>query len=102
MARIFCQITHSKLGQPIESSYVRHLMKRLAVKAGLDKRIHAHGLRHTMASEMRSENIDIGIISKHLGHSLDAKHRVHSEFGLGQIRARQAFGTILKAGREWV
>ena len=67
--RIFCQITQGALGRPIESSYVRHLMKRLAVKAGLDKRVHAHGLRHTMASEMRAENIDIGIISKHLGHS---------------------------------
>ncbi|HIG30573.1 MAG TPA: hypothetical protein EYQ50_23360 [Verrucomicrobiales bacterium] len=67
--RIFCQITQGALGKPVESSYVRHLMKRLAVKAGLEKRVHAHGLRHTMASEMRAENIDIGIISKQLGHS---------------------------------
>ena len=32
-------------GHPCDSSYVRHLMKRLAVKAEIDKRAHFHGLR---------------------------------------------------------
>ena len=38
-------------------------------KAKIKKRVHAHGLRHTLAAELREENEDIGIISKQLGHS---------------------------------
>ena len=56
-------------GKPVQSVYVRNLMKRLAEKAGIEKRVHPHGLRHTGASELLSEGINIGIISKQLGHS---------------------------------
>ncbi len=30
--------------------------------------VQLHGFRHTHASELRSEGVDIGIISKQLGH----------------------------------
>ena len=30
--------------------------------------VYFHGLRHTHASELRAEGVDIGIISKQLGH----------------------------------
>jgi len=43
--------------------------KTRCVRAGIDKRVHAHGLRHTHAAQLRAEGIDIGIISKQLGHS---------------------------------
>jgi len=56
-------------GKPIEQAYVRALLPRLGRKVGIEKRVHAHGLRHTHASELRQEGIDVGIISKQLGHS---------------------------------
>jgi site-specific recombinase XerD len=40
----------------------------LGRKAGIYKRCHAHGLRHTMAAQMRAEGIDILVISRQLGH----------------------------------
>lgn len=61
---IFCLID----GRPLRSSYVRVLLPRLARHAKIAKRVHAHGLRHTHAAELRAEGIDIGIISKQLGH----------------------------------
>lgn len=56
-------------GRPVQTAYVRNLMKRLAKKAGIEKRVHPHGLRHTGASELLDEGMNIGIISKQLGHS---------------------------------
>jgi integrase len=44
-------------------------MVELAVKAGIEKRVHPHGLRHAGAAEMREERMDIGVTSKQLGHS---------------------------------
>ena len=49
--------------------YVRVLLKRLAVRVGIDKRVHAHGLRHTHAAQLRAEGVDIAIISRQLGHT---------------------------------
>ena len=62
--RLFC--THE--GRPMTDSYVRVLLPRLARKAGIEKRVHAHGFRHTHAAQLRAEGVDIGIISKQLGH----------------------------------
>lgn len=56
-------------GQRVSASYIRVLLKRLGRKAGIEKRVHAHGLRHTHAAQLRSEGVDIGIISRQLGHS---------------------------------
>ncbi len=62
---VFCTLR----GQPMAAAYVRVLLKRLAARAGLDKRVHAHGLRHTHAAQLRAEGVDIAIISRQLGHA---------------------------------
>lgn len=62
---LFCTLR----GGPLDSSYVRHMLPRIAIKAGIVKRVHAHGLRHTHAAELRREGVDIAAISKQLGHS---------------------------------
>src|ERR1700761_6787055 len=40
---LFCTLE----GGPLSDRYVRNLLHRLADKAGLDKRVHPHGMRHT-------------------------------------------------------
>jgi len=45
------------------------MLKRLGTRAGIDKRVQAHGLRHTHAAQLRIEGVDIAIISRQLGHS---------------------------------
>lgn len=62
---LFCTLK----GDRMQWAYVDAMLKRKAAKAGIEKRIHAHGLRHSGAAEMRAEGMDIGIISKQLGHS---------------------------------
>jgi len=50
-------------------AYIRVLLKRLAAHAGNDKRVHAHGFRHTHAAQLRAEGVDLAIISRQLGHA---------------------------------
>lgn len=64
-APLFCTLA----GGPIADAYIRAALPRLARRAGITKRTHAHGLRHSGACEMRRAGIDIGIISKALGHA---------------------------------
>ena len=56
-------------GEPIDTSYCRHLFKRLAKKAGLAKRVHPYGLRHSGAVHLLDEGHNVVVISQQLGHS---------------------------------
>lgn len=64
-APLFC----TRSGRALTPAYVRRLLPELARRAGVAKRVHAHGLRHTHAAQLRAEGLDVGIISKQLGHA---------------------------------
>ncbi|MFM9957650.1 MAG: tyrosine-type recombinase/integrase [Phycisphaerales bacterium] len=73
-APLFCALPGGT--EAIKSGYARNMLKRIARRAGIAKRVHAHGLRHTHASQLREEGVDIGIISRQLGHaSIDTTAR---------------------------
>jgi integrase len=59
-------------GKPLATAYVRGLVKRLAKRAGIDKRVHVHGLRHTFAFESIRRGVKMNVLSKVLGHSSSA------------------------------
>ena len=48
---------------------MRGLLRRLAARAGIEKRVHPHGLRHTFAAELEAAGVPVTTISKLLGHS---------------------------------
>ena len=62
---LFCTLN----GRPMSRDYVRALLPRLARKAGIEKRVHAHGLRHTHAAQLAAEGVPLNIIQRQLGHS---------------------------------
>lgn len=62
---LFCTLE----GGPLSDRYVRELLPRLAKDAGIDKRVHFHGLRHTMAFELAAEGVPMHLIQQQLGHS---------------------------------
>lgn len=64
-APVFCTLQ----GKSMKTAYVRKLLPRLARKAGIERRVHAHGLRHTHAFELACEGTPIHIIQSQLGHS---------------------------------
>lgn len=63
--RLFCTLA----GGPLSEDYVRGLLRRLAAKAGITKRVHPHGFRHTFAVELEAAGTPVTTISKLLGHS---------------------------------
>jgi site-specific recombinase XerD len=64
-APVFCTLQ----GRPAATAYVRALLPRLARRAGIEKRVHAHGLRHTHAAELALEGQPMNLIQAQLGHS---------------------------------
>ena len=58
----------TRSGLPLSQGYLRRKIPELARAARIHKRVHAHGLRHTHASELRAEGVDIAVIKRQLGH----------------------------------
>lgn len=56
-------------GEPLETASVRQVLRRAAVRAGVVKRVHPHGLRHTMAAELAAEGVPVNVIQRQLGHA---------------------------------
>jgi integrase/recombinase XerD len=65
LAPLFCTLD----GGPVDSSYVRHLLPRIGRKAGLLKRVHAHGFRHSHAAALDQAGVRLKHISLQLGHA---------------------------------
>src|SRR4051812_41356549 len=59
-APVFCTIARDEYGppgRPMRSAYVRSMCKRLRGRAGIEKRVHPHGFRHTHAYELMMEGV---------------------------------------------
>lgn len=66
---VFCVISRPNIGRGMHSSAAREALKELAERAGIERRVHPHGLRHTHAVELYREGVPLLIIQKQLGHS---------------------------------
>lgn len=64
-APLFCTLD----GGHIDSSYVRHMLPRLARKADIEKRVHAHMFRHRHACDLVQEGAPLTTLQALLGHS---------------------------------
>jgi site-specific recombinase XerD len=97
-APLFCTIARDGWGapgRPMHTAYVRAMLKRVAKRAGIEKRVHPHGLRHTHAYELAMEGVPMAVIQAQLGHnSLATTDRYVSHLAPRQVvDAMQA--------REW-
>jgi integrase/recombinase XerD len=64
-APLFCTLN----GTGMDPEYVRQVLHRLGDRAGIEKRVHPHGLRHTFACELADAGMPVTKISELLGHS---------------------------------
>jgi site-specific recombinase XerD len=70
---VFCTLSGTRLDQ----SYVRHLFPRLARKSGIEKRVHAHAMRHAFCVDLLRSGAPIYAVRDALGHSSIATTNVY-------------------------
>jgi site-specific recombinase XerD len=66
---IFCTYEVGNVGAALDPRYVRQALVRLAAKAGLEKRVHPHGLRHSLAFDLAQQGTPMHVIQQQLGHA---------------------------------
>lgn len=66
---LFCSIKGATAGGELKDSYWRRLLPQLAERAGIEKRVHPHGLRHSRSKELAAEGVPVNVIQEILGHT---------------------------------
>jgi len=96
-AQLFCTVSDDRggRGRPLQASAFRGQLKRCARKAGIVKRVHPHGLRHTHAFELANEAIPLHVIQAQLGH----EHLSMTAHYIDHLAPQQLIRAI--AAREW-
>jgi site-specific recombinase XerD len=90
-APLFCSLA----GKPMDQSYVSHLVPRLARKAGIERRVHAHALRHAFAVDLVRSGAPLYVVRDALGHASIATTQVY----LSRVGAHEAVEAM--RNREW-
>jgi len=72
-------VTELKPGKALNPRYVRALVARLAEKAGIEKRVTPHVLRHTAATRMLRAIGDVRRVQEFLGHANVSTTQVYTE-----------------------
>jgi site-specific recombinase XerD len=93
-APLFCVISRPNKGKPMYASVFREKLKDLADRAGVERRVHPHGLRHTHAFELATEGVPVHVIRKQLGHtSLATTERYIDHLSPGDVIAAMRMRT---------
>ncbi|MGB9757930.1 MAG: tyrosine-type recombinase/integrase [Candidatus Bipolaricaulaceae bacterium] len=56
-------------GRPLQPRYVQAMVARYAAKAGIEKRVHPHTLRHSFATDLLRQVGNVEIVRRALGHA---------------------------------
>lgn len=94
-APLFCTIQLPGRGGRMHSAYVRSVIHKYGALAGIQKRVHPHGFRHTLACDLIHEGFGITDAQAQLGHANPATTAVYLR-GMG---ADEAFEKV--AERVW-
>ena len=72
-------------GGPIDSRQLRAAVKRLARKAGIEKDVHPHTLRHTFATDLYRATGNLRITQKALGHAHVSTTQIYTHIADDEI-----------------
>jgi integrase/recombinase XerD len=76
----------NRLGLPLSTQSVRLMVKSYVGKAGLTKHVTPHTFRHTFATLLLEEDVDIKYIQSMLGHSSIAITQIYTHVNINKQR----------------
>lgn len=86
-ANLFCTLQ----GGAVSGSYARAMTKRMGKRAGIERRVHPHQLRHVFACELLTEGVPLPLIQRLLGHASLATTSTY----LAGLRPQRAIDAVL-------
>jgi len=76
----------NRYGEHLNERRVQRILEEYASKAGLDKRVHPHMLRHTFATHMLDGGADLRVVQELLGHANLTSTQIYTHVTKSQAR----------------
>lgn len=86
----------NKKGKPIQRQAVHNMIKSKCKKEGIYEDISAHSLRHSFASSVLEEGVDLRIIQELLGHTDIATTQIYTHLSDSSIK--KDYDSFLRGG----
>lgn len=74
-------------GAPVTPDFIRRQLKKLAERAGIERTITPHMLRHSAATELLENGVDIRFVQKLLGHSSISTTEIYTHVSDSSLRS---------------
>ncbi len=76
----------NKFGNRISDRMIRNILDDLIIKAGVEKHVHPHMIRHTFATEMLNNGADLMTVKELLGHESINTTSIYTHVSNEQIK----------------
>ena len=77
----------NKNGNPLTPRYVQMMIKKYAEAAGIKKKVTPHVLRHSFATHLLKNGVDIRVIQQLLGHSSLSTTQIYTSVDMDTIKS---------------
>ncbi|WP_409201087.1 site-specific tyrosine recombinase/integron integrase [Methanobrevibacter sp. DSM 116169] len=77
----------NKFNNPISARYIQVMIKKYAKKAGITKPITPHILRHSFATHLLKNGVDIRVIQQLLGHTSLSTTQIYTSVDMDTIKS---------------
>lgn len=76
----------NRWGQPLSVRWVQALVKRWALRAGLDPSVHPHTMRHSFATHLLEGGADLRAVQELLGHASPTTTQIYTHISQPETR----------------